>query len=455
MATQKEFLGGGGFKTISQDDFLGGGSFKVIEEQQQKQSFNIPVVKQATEASKGVAKGALSSVVGATDLIAKGQRAFQRLLLPKSLERKFGIDKPAESGELRKIIPEEAITPQTPAEKVGFYGEQIAEFLAPGNVAKKVSQVNKLRKIPGFLGKATRFATRSLAEAGLVGGQTAIQTGEVGDEAKTNAIIAAAFPILTRSAFKLAGVTGKKIQDTVIKPSLSDIKNGFDIKTIQKYNLGGGLKTMLGKTQNKMNTLSRDLKSTLVGSNEVVDLADVYFDTSADLLKNKAKNFGNIKAINRVLGNLSDELDEVVPSLKANLEQATTIKRGAGTKGSWVFGSADPDANAVEAVYTKFYQKLKTAIENKGSSQIQGINKQLSELIPVQSALLKRIPVAERNNLLSLTDSIGLYASVFDPRALALIGAKKLSASGSFANMLLKANNLIKNTPFIGERLIK
>ena len=69
--------------------------------------------------------------------------------------------------------------------------------------------------------------------------------------------------------------------------------------------------------------------------------------------------------------------------------------------------------------------------------------------------MLKRIPVAERNNLLSLTDSIGLYASVFDPRALALIGAKKLSASGSFANMLLKANNLIKNTPFIGERLIK
>jgi uncharacterized protein YjbI with pentapeptide repeats len=63
---------------------------------------------------------------------------------------------------------------------------------------------------------------------------------------------------------------------------------------------------------------------------------------------------------------------------KANLVEATNIKRGSGTKGSWVYGSADQDATAIENVYNTFYNKLKVAIEEKGGEEIRNINKQLT-----------------------------------------------------------------------------
>jgi hypothetical protein len=398
---------------------------------------------------KGISKGIGSTAYGMGSLLEKSaSKLTGQKTLSQTITGKENLEKP------------KYLTPQNTPEKVGYYTEQIAEFLAPSNISSKISGAIKVAKLlskaPSIVKKATPLIGKMATEAGLVGGQTSIQQGELNDTSKVNALIAAAFPALGKIGTEIIGATGKKIQETVIKPSLNDIRNGFKIENISKYNLGGGLKTMLSKTTNKLNELSGQLKNNLKESNELIDLSEVYYDTASELLKNKTKNFGNIKSINRVLNQLADELDEVAPNLKADLLQATNIKRGAGTKGSWVYGSADPDATAVETVYNKFYNKLKIAIEKKGTDKIKTINKQLSELIPIQNAILRRIPIAERNNLLSLTDNVGMFAAVFDPRALALIGAKKLSMSGNFANVLLKANELIKNAPIgIGERLTK
>ncbi len=421
---------------------VGGGSNDIWGDNNIPQQTSVEKPQEKMGIFKGIAKGIGSTAFGAGQLLGK-------VVGKITGQEDITADKPKP----------EFLTPQTSQEKVGFYGEQIAEFLMPTNISSKVSGVVKgaklLSKAPGFIRKTAPLISKMATEAGIVGGQTTLQQGELNDTAKTGAIIAAAFPVLGKATSGILGATGKKIQETVIKPSINDVKNGFKIETINKYNLGGGLKTMLVKTTNKLNELSRNLKSTLGNNKGEIDLADVYYDTAADLLKNKTKNFGNIKAINRVLTNLADELDEVAPGLKADLEQATNIKRGAGTKGSWVYGSADPDSSAVESVYNKFYHKLKVAIEKNGTKEIQEINKKLSELIPVQNALLRRIPIAERNNLLSLTDNIGLFASIFDPRALALIGVKKLSMSGNVGNILVKANALLKKAPLIGERLTK
>jgi hypothetical protein len=429
-----------------QNDIWGDNQQATIQTQPQKKS--LFAAGSGVDVLKGAGKGILSSAYGMGSLLEKtSAKIFGQPTLTKVLTGKDEISKP------------NYIVPQNTAEKLGFGAEKIAEFLAPANVSSKVSNAIKgaklLTKVPGLIKKATPLIGKMATEAGLVGGQTTVQQGEFNDTAKVSAIIASAFPALGKLGTGILGATGKKIQETVIKPSLADVKNGFKVENVNKYNLGGGLKTMLVKTTNKLNEFSGKLKSSLADSKDVVDLADVYYDTAADLLKDKTKNFGNIKAINRVLTSLADELDNVAPGLKVDLSQATNIKRGAGTKGSWVYGSADPDATAVETVYNAFYHKLKVTIEQKGTPAIKEINKQLSELIPIQNAILRRIPIAERNNLLSLTDNIGLFASVFDPRALALIGAKKLSMSGNFANILLKANELIKNAPVIGARLIK
>jgi hypothetical protein len=78
---------------------------------------------------------------------------------------------------------------------------------------------------------------------------------------------------------------------------------------------------------------------------------------------------------------------------------------------------------------------------------VKELNKQMSELIPISNAALRRLPVEQRNNMIGLTDSIGLFSSIFDPKALALIGANKLARSGKFGEFLMKVaestNNVI------------
>ena len=134
------------------------------------------------------------------------------------------------------------------------------------------------------------------------------------------------------------------------------------------------------------------------------------------------------------------------------LLKATDIKRGAGTKGSWAYNRPEPDANAIEKVYTTFYNKLKIAIEKNAPQGVKEINKKMSDLIPISNAALRRLPVEQRNNIISLTDSIGLFSSMFDPRSLALIGANRLSKSGKFGQFLV---NLAERTPKtgIGQRI--
>lgn len=71
------------------------------------------------------------------------------------------------------------------------------------------------------------------------------------------------------------------------------------------------------------------------------------------------------------------------------------------------------------------------------------LNKQISELIPISNASLRRLPIEQRNNVISLTDSIGLYGAMFDPKALVLIGANRLSKSGKFGNFLVNVSERI------------
>jgi hypothetical protein len=68
----------------------------------------------------------------------------------------------------------------------------------------------------------------------------------------------------------------------------------------------------------------------------------------------------------------------------------------------------------------------------------------LSELIAIQNAALRRLPVEQRNNVFSLTDSIGFLASAFEPKALLLVGATKAAKSGKVGSALVKAGRKLQ-----------
>lgn len=239
--------------------------------------------------------------------------------------------------------------------------------------------------------------------------------------------------------------TGQKIQQSVIRPSGKDISDGFKIENVQKYDVGGSLPETIAKTHTKMNALTQELREKLTETDAKIDLNKVAQETIDNLTSGKTKSFGDNQAIQRVVDNLKEELSQVSEDGFVDLVDATNIKRGAGQKGAWAYNRPEMDASAIEKVYTEFYDKIKTAIEDNAPDGVKEINQQLSELIPINNAAMRRLPVADRNNALSLTDTIGLTSSIFDPRALLIMGATKASKSGRVGNLLTKAGAKLKN----------
>lgn len=365
-----------------------------------------------------------------------------------------------ESG-LQKM--ERVLTKIFPGKQIGeAIGTQIAkatvppeqrEFVSEGPTAKQVlgdvARAGLTIATPlippagGVIGRAAQFG----AIGGLGGATTAMaEGGDVVSSAKTGALTGAAIGgtlgILEKGvkAFgNFLGKTGEKIQTTVIRPTQADIKDGFSINTVNKYNLGGSLKTTFEKTDRVLDKLSADLNQKLGATSNKVDLNDVYNKTAKRLLGNKLESFGSNAQMDSAIEKLKNEIATVAGQTgKLSIPDSQLVKRAAGHFGAWSFGVPTPEATASQKVYNTFYNEMKTAIEKASPEGVKQINQEISKLIPVMNALIRRIPVAERNNVLSLTDIITATGAVFDPRSLGLTALNLASKSGTVGAKLAK-----------------
>lgn len=407
----------------------------VAQQESVTQPFTLPGQQTTQSFATGVGKGIISTFKGLAN-IGKSITTGLTGIKETASEPYFG-----KLGEISQ--------PQGTAENIGFGVEKLAEFLAPSSkIGAGIKGVQSLVKGTGIASKIAQTGIKVAGEGVSTGAISTAQQGEVNDDVKLSAIVGSLFS-LGGSALKpaLTGISkvGQKIQQTVIKPSARDIENGFKIENVTKYNLGGSNEQVLTKSNQLLNSLSQKLNTKLAGSNQALNLNQVYDETVASLSGAKAKDFGNIAGTKRVLDALKNEITEVAgQNGLVSIPEAQLVKQGAGTKGSWVFGSADPDATAVEKVYNTFYSKMKVAIEKSSPEGVREINKQMSEIIPIMTAVIRRIPIENRASMMSINDSMALLGSVFNPKALALLGAGRLAKSGKFGNFLINVADKLK-----------
>lgn len=350
----------------------------------------------------------------------------------------------------------------------GLFGEQDnSQFIdtsAPtplqvaGDIVKGATEVagSKLPVATSVLGKVGQFGTLGA----ISGGAKAVSEGKdtqniIKDTQKgavTGAIVGGVTGIAEKGLSKLSDLStrlGDKIQTSVIKPSQADIKDGWSVDTIKKYGLGGSLKKSFEKTDMVIDDLSKQLNEKLKSSNSSVDLNKVYENTAKRLMGNKLESFGSNTQMENAIEKLRNEIVAVSGNNGlVSIPEAQIVKRASGHFGAWQFGNPTPEATASQKVYNTFYNELKTAIENGSPEGVKEINKEISRLIPIMNSLIKRIPVADRNNTLSLTDIITLSASSLEPRALTLSLLNLASKSGS-------VGSLLSNTPDLGKQLQK
>lgn len=271
---------------------------------------------------------------------------------------------------------------------------------------------------------------------------------KIGTGLGTAALVGGAVPVLGTGLSKVRRLLGEGLESTgeqiltkKIKPSKRDVESGFDIKNLTKYNLGSDLEDIISNGQTKLRELSKLVKTSVKSSKENVDLMEVLAKAENKLSTKGASNFGDNKAVRRVLNSLVEEVIEISPKGVVDLADAQLIKQAVGTKGSWVNKMVDPDANAAEEVYNTFYDLLKKQIEQKTpKGVVAGLNKQMSEIIPILNAAQRRLPVEQRNAALSLGDLIAGFGGLatLGPKGLAIVGAKKAMESGKTAIASIK-----------------
>jgi hypothetical protein len=241
------------------------------------------------------------------------------------------------------------------------------------------------------------------------------------------------------AAGKVLQGTGEKILAATFKATKKAYENGFDPKTVTKYRLEGSLDESLEKTDKLIKSLSGELRDKLAGSDATVDVAQAVAEVGDEITANKARQFGANSQIGKAVDYMLAELEEIAPDGVVDLTTANEIKRGVGRMGAWSYGQRDAESSAREAVANMLYTKLRVAIENAAPDGVKEINRQISELIPVEQALIHRIPVAQRNDIISLTDVIGGAGAVLSgPKGWALAIANKLSKSSKVGGALAR-----------------
>lgn len=302
----------------------------------------------------------------------------------------------------------------------------------PASVAGAVAQFGALGAASGAGEAATEEA--NIARGALQGGATGAAAGIF------SKFIEKGVSLLGKGV----GKTGEKITSTIIKPTKPDLEDGFSIDTVKKFNLGGSLQQISQKTDEALDDLTKQVNAKYAASSQKLNLNEVLTKTLNESAGNKTATFGSNTSLEGAFNQLKGEIASITQDGNVSVPEAVQVKRAAGHFGAWLYGAPDPESTARQKVYSAFYRNLKTAIEENSPEGVKELNKQIGELIPVMNAVIRRIPVAERNNAISLTDIISLTGASIDPRSLSVFVLNQLSKSGKVGNALMKAGPAIE-----------
>lgn len=411
----------------------------------------------------GTLKGTVSTILGTRELLERtasyvGGGGF------KTLAEQTGT-----TDYLAKI--KESIKPTTGGQKIGFYGEQLGEFFVPGGASTKAEKFITSSKILSQSPKAKSLiglGTKALTEAGLFGGQTAIQQGTINEETKQATILGGTFPIvgktfsfLNRAAQPVKQGFSSKLINSLIKPSAKYFEYG--------KNAGRGV----AREGITFNTFEKGIEKISTRLNEIGQKISL--------------GVSNYKNKYTILPNLLSPIDDAISKLsKAPETNASAINRLQGTKNDaknylnnlisdsnfinseslWNFNkfigelakfTGNPsDDKIINSAIKQVYGKTKNELNKITQGTIIGLKERYADLLTAKIVMEQRTNVIAGQNIVKFIPKMigagGIIAGAasFNPitiaGSLAYFGVDKLFSSAIFktnlAKWLYKASNV-------------
>ncbi len=327
--------------------------------------------------------------------------------------------------------------PQNPAQMLGYSLTGAAAQMMPfGKVGKAL--------MPG-----SPLMGNALAEMLGTAGVTGLQTGSPEDAAMAAGLVGAT-SLAGRGLTKLMGGAGRKITMTTIRPRAvdyrampgKDVENAF-YQAVSKHGISADVGQAYAQVEDKLNQLRQARKPLVSGPTGQVDMNRIFSDALNEVHKS---------AYEQKLAGVSDRVKDALIKMQQDmfnsrqgnmvldLEHAENAKEALGLLGLWNHGAREDDAKVGEHAANVIYSKVREAIEaaSPSGTQLAALNKQMSELLPIKHAIIARLPVDERNRMLSLTQQMGLFGILglnSSARFFPII-ASTLQKSGRFADLL-------------------
>lgn len=194
--------------------------------------------------------------------------------------------------------------------------------------------------------------------------------------------------------------------DIQLRPGQYGRKVGYDHNNVVKHDLVGSPRETYEKATIKLGELQQKAKEIAAKSDEVFDI-EKWFDDEINSLspKKKPKEYG------KKIKELTEAKDAYVSAHGTTVDPATAmqIRTEIGEESAFVGRTSggtkvDPDANWKEDLYSNFYNRIKNDLHDKLGGELKAINKAQHEIIPVKQVAERRIPIAESNYRVGLTD---------------------------------------------------
>lgn len=213
----------------------------------------------------GIGKGLLNTAIG------MGELAYNYVPAVRALSDSMTGGGDQFFDEARK-----SIQPASPLEKVGFVGEQMAEFFVPGAQAEKLA-ASVASKLPKYTRLLPKMGAQSAANAGMAEVQ--------GNNTTTAAVTGAAVPVVggaVGSAVRWVGSKAEPLVRSAIKPTVSSMRkiagasaDGLDAKAEQLVTFIIDNKvTTPQKAVAIMSIAEGELKALLASKNAPTDAAE-------------------------------------------------------------------------------------------------------------------------------------------------------------------------------------
>lgn len=194
--------------------------------------------------------------------------------------------------------------------------------------------------------------------------------------------------------------------DISLRPGQYGRKIGYNHDNVVKYDLVGSPRETYEKAAEKLTTLQRRAKEIAGESTYSFNVSDIF-----DGAKRKLKATDAPEDYLKQIDLLESAKESYINAFgeKVNAADAMKIRTRIGEKSAFVgrtFGGqrVDPNADWKEEAYNAAYFQIKDKLHNSLGGELKRINKAQSEIIPIKQVAERRIPIAESNQRIGLSD---------------------------------------------------